>query len=453
MSQPRPARLTLRAIDEYCEHYRNLFSDVRSFEAFKYLHVGMLSDLKRKTLPNIAKCTGLDNYQGLHHFVAHSPWSLQDFLDKKNQLLLQFINGREIELIVDETGDQKKGNTTDYVARQYIGKLGKIENGIVAVVIYGVLDGIVFPISFRVFKHQSRLKEGDVYQTKPEMAAEMVEEILEMGFQVKRVLADSLYGRSECNFVSTLERLNLKYMLSIPEDYGVWLPKEQKVRVLKWRKFKRTLHDGEQEQRYVREVVYGKRGQRRYWELTTDPDTLPKNSTSFVMTNDSKLKYSKVGDIYGGRNWVEYGIKQTKSEFGWADFRFTDYHHIERWWALVCSAYTMVSLYQLASSGEENQEENAQHDNCGKSEAKKEITDQMSQHPHWQTGKGWKNKLNQLRLILQPWCVANIIRPWLEVFSLPNIPEELICLQRLMDCFPGPISKGGGKQDYHFSSG
>jgi SRSO17 transposase len=35
--------------------------------------------------------------------------------------------------MIDETGDKKKGKKTDYVNRQYIGNLGKIENGIVSV--------------------------------------------------------------------------------------------------------------------------------------------------------------------------------------------------------------------------------------------------------------------------------------------------------------------------------
>lgn len=38
---------------------------MRSYEAFKYLHVGMLSDLKRKSLPEIARIVGLSNEPGL----------------------------------------------------------------------------------------------------------------------------------------------------------------------------------------------------------------------------------------------------------------------------------------------------------------------------------------------------------------------------------------------------
>jgi SRSO17 transposase len=55
------------------------------------------------------------------------------------------LAGRPFTLCIDETGDEKKGKTTDYVARQYIGNLGKLENGIVSVNAYGVLDRLTFP--------------------------------------------------------------------------------------------------------------------------------------------------------------------------------------------------------------------------------------------------------------------------------------------------------------------
>jgi SRSO17 transposase len=55
MIQHRSATSTVKFVDEYCEWYKKLFSDVRAFEAFKYLHIGCISELKRKTLPEIAK--------------------------------------------------------------------------------------------------------------------------------------------------------------------------------------------------------------------------------------------------------------------------------------------------------------------------------------------------------------------------------------------------------------
>ena len=36
-------------------------------------------------------------------------------------------------LVLDDTGDRKDGTATAHVARQYLGSVGKIDNGIVAV--------------------------------------------------------------------------------------------------------------------------------------------------------------------------------------------------------------------------------------------------------------------------------------------------------------------------------
>jgi SRSO17 transposase len=79
MSAPRPAQPTLRFVNEYCQWYESLFPEVRSFEAFKFLHLGMISDIKRKSLPAIAKAVGLDNPQSLHHFLTESPWQCPSF--------------------------------------------------------------------------------------------------------------------------------------------------------------------------------------------------------------------------------------------------------------------------------------------------------------------------------------------------------------------------------------
>jgi SRSO17 transposase len=49
------------------------------------------------------------------------------------ELILKLVKERKIVLIIDETGDPKKGKAREYVARQYLGRLGKIENRIVAV--------------------------------------------------------------------------------------------------------------------------------------------------------------------------------------------------------------------------------------------------------------------------------------------------------------------------------
>ena len=67
--------------------------------------------------------------------------------------------GVVITVIIDETGDRKKGKKTDYVARQDLGSIGKIDNGIVSVNAYGVYQNITFPLIFKVFKPKGTLKQ------------------------------------------------------------------------------------------------------------------------------------------------------------------------------------------------------------------------------------------------------------------------------------------------------
>ncbi len=50
MSKNRDATETVAFVDDYCVAYRDLCSYVRSFEHFKLLYVGLISDLKRKSL-------------------------------------------------------------------------------------------------------------------------------------------------------------------------------------------------------------------------------------------------------------------------------------------------------------------------------------------------------------------------------------------------------------------
>jgi hypothetical protein len=76
MTEPRSAKPTVKFVDDYCQWYQPIFPEVRSFEAFKNLHIGMLADIKRKSLPAIARAAGLDQEQSLHYFITVSPWQV-----------------------------------------------------------------------------------------------------------------------------------------------------------------------------------------------------------------------------------------------------------------------------------------------------------------------------------------------------------------------------------------
>lgn len=111
--------------------------------------------------------------------------------NQRLSLIVQQLQGRPITLVIDETGDRKKGKSTEYVDRQYIGNLGKIDNGIVSVNAYGVQGTMTFPLMFKIFKPQKRLKPEDIYKTKIQLAKEIIQELQTFGFKFELVLADS----------------------------------------------------------------------------------------------------------------------------------------------------------------------------------------------------------------------------------------------------------------------
>ena len=136
---------------------------------------------------------------------------------------------------------------------------------------------------------------------------------------------------------------------------------------------------------------------------------MPENSTSFIMTNLQGNLKKTLGDLYGLRTWVEYGFRQCKQELGWTDYRFTNFQHIERWWELIFCVYTMISLNSPALLGL-NKSRQLEPELPGNSSV------DFSAHQQWNPESGWKNTLNNLRLIAQPLLLFWLIYPWLDIF-------------------------------------
>ncbi|MGO8951667.1 MAG: transposase [Ktedonobacterales bacterium] len=170
MTRVREANRTVSLIDEYCSHYRPVFHNVRHFEQFTQLILGLVAETMRKSLPRLAK-TVQGEQQVLHHFLAHAEWSVEQMRGIRLVLLQHALAGRHL-CCIDEMGDRKKGKTTDYVALQYIGTVHGLANGIVSVNAYGLLGTTTFPLAFRFDKPQRRLKPGDIHKSKPQLAIE-----------------------------------------------------------------------------------------------------------------------------------------------------------------------------------------------------------------------------------------------------------------------------------------
>lgn len=181
------------------------------------------------------------------------------------------------------------------------------------------------------------------------------------------------------------------------------MPTTEKVRQTRWRKFKRSFSEGRQQNRYGCEVIFAPGQKSTYWQVTTEPKTLPANSTSYVMTNISGLNYQDIGNIYGERTWIEYGFRQCQSELGWSDFHLTKYPDIAKWWEVVSCTFLLVSLHAIPqdSSGQ-----------LSLSTCELELKNYLAEHPDWEHHQGWKSMLNTMQLLLLPVLAFNLVKPW-----------------------------------------
>ncbi|WLQ37966.1 IS701 family transposase [Streptomyces castrisilvae] len=88
-----------------------------------------LSDLPRKNCWTIAEWAGEATPHGMQHLLGRAKWDA----DAVRDYVVEHLHDDQAVLVVDESGDVKKGTGTVGVQRQYTGTAGRIENAQVAV--------------------------------------------------------------------------------------------------------------------------------------------------------------------------------------------------------------------------------------------------------------------------------------------------------------------------------
>ena len=97
------------------------------------LILGMASGLDRKNCWTIAEHRGATTPDGLQHLLARASWDADAVRDDLRDYVVDAFGDPGAILVVDETGDVKKGTHSVGVQRQYSGTAGRIENSQVAV--------------------------------------------------------------------------------------------------------------------------------------------------------------------------------------------------------------------------------------------------------------------------------------------------------------------------------
>jgi len=277
-------------------------------------------------------------------------------------------------LVIDETGDRKDGKKTDHVGYQYLGSVGRIANGIVSVSSVWADNRIYYPLHVEPYTPAKRLEKGrgdPAFRTKPQIAVELVESARAASIPFRAVVADCLYGEN-ADFEGAMWKAKVPYVLSLRPHKGRWAEKEaahtpeeaaqrmgwnSEEEPGAWKSIVRTFKDGHQERWWAVEVTilvgYSPEESVRLVAVSTDPKTLPANSTWYLMTNLPAPGYRQAEEspfeeadlcevlrIYGLRQWVEQSYRQIKGELGFADFQVRSDRAIRRHWELVFCAFS-----------------------------------------------------------------------------------------------------------------
>jgi SRSO17 transposase len=130
---------------------------------------------------------------------------------------------------VDETGDRKDGKATAHVDKQYLGGIGKIEDGVVSVSSLWVDERVYYPLEAEPYTPAHHFVGGKAdaqFRTKPQIVLGLVERVVEMGLAFRAVLGDILYGEHR-EFNEGLEEKRIPYVLSLKPSHAWWHPMDE----------------------------------------------------------------------------------------------------------------------------------------------------------------------------------------------------------------------------------
>jgi SRSO17 transposase len=218
-------------LEELLGRVAGRFGRVEPRRHARALVLGLLADLPRKNCWTIAEHAGDPSPDGMQHLLARAVWDHNAIRDDVRAYVVEHLGDSEAVLVVDETGDLKKGTSTVGVQRQYTGTAGRIENAQVAVYLvyagsagHAVIDrDLYLPRSWT--DDPARCQAVGVpdqvsFATKPALAKAMVCRALDAGVPAAWVAGDEVYGANP-GLRTELEARGIGYVLAVACDHPV----------------------------------------------------------------------------------------------------------------------------------------------------------------------------------------------------------------------------------------
>jgi len=190
---------------------------------------GLLSDLARKNIESIAYRHDQDR-RGLQRFVGFAPWDWQPLMMELAGQVGTEIGQADGVIVFDPSGFQKKGKDSVGVARQWLGRLGKVDNGQVGVYMGYASRQDHALVDMRLYlprewaNDKARREACGVpkeirFRTRHELALEMLTEKGDL-LPHAWIAGDDEMGRST-RFRRDLRGLGERYLLAVPSNTNV----------------------------------------------------------------------------------------------------------------------------------------------------------------------------------------------------------------------------------------
>jgi SRSO17 transposase len=325
--------------------------------------------------------------QRLQHFMSYSPWSGAAVFQ---QIRREIVSTPELSeggtLILDESADEKAGGQSAGVARQYNGRMGKVDLCRVdTCLVYAnlrrrlwtMVDGELF-IAHRWFSDEyRRLRERtDIpvdreFATKLELGLQMIKRCRASGLRFDLVACDSLYGRDR-KFRAALHTAGMTYAAQVPASTTVRIGEAagkyvasvpvREVRELvrhsstRWREIElRDSERGVLRARFallrVRVVAEGRTATDAEWLVIRQLHE-PRQFSYTLLNAPAATPLERIAELSTRRYFVERTFQDAKSELGWAEFAARKYRAWEHHLALTAAALWFVAQTKLEWEGQ-----------------------------------------------------------------------------------------------------
>jgi SRSO17 transposase len=209
---------------EFVEPFAALLCREEQGEHAQTYAAGLLSQLQEKNVESIAYLHDQERWN-LQHFIGGSPWDHRPLVDELARQVGETLGEPDGVLVFDPSGFKKSGNDSVGVARQWLGRFGKVDNGQVGVYLGYVSRKEHALVDVRLYLPKSWAKDTQRrakcgvprevrFRTRHQLALEMLGQ---RGAQLPHawIAGDEEMGRST-RFRRDLRGLKEQYLLCVP---------------------------------------------------------------------------------------------------------------------------------------------------------------------------------------------------------------------------------------------